>query len=88
MNSYCLGIRLDANYMEQACRMRDLCPYYTGVGLGAALSHPEQYQELDTYNNNECIYFDKTWQQEQTTCGTSESPTDGMTILLSPGSSR
>lgn len=85
---YCLGIRLDGNYKEQTCKMREQCPYYTNANLGAALSHPEQYQELDTYNSDECKIFNKLWQQKQETCETSESQTDGMTTLLKQGSSR
>lgn len=61
MYHYCLGLRLDLDYMELACEYRDRCPYYANNDLGTALSHPEQYQELPTYNSQLCKYFDKTW---------------------------
>ena len=64
MIGYCFGLRLDINYMEQKCQHRDVCPYYTNVNLGVALSHPDEYQELDTYNNNNCKYYDIQWQKK------------------------
>ena len=56
MYDYCLGIRLDANYQEQACKVRDHCRYYSDNRLSEIFSHPELYQELDTYNNKKCEY--------------------------------
>lgn len=67
-----MGIRLDPNFMEEMCKLREHCPYYTNVSLGVALSHPDDYQELETYNSNECIYFDKQWNSK-----TSETEKDG-----------
>ena len=78
MYFYCLGIRLDGNYQEQTCKMRECCPYYTNVNIGVALSHPETYQELDTYNSNECKYFDKQWNSK-----TSETEKNGQPTLWS-----
>ena len=59
MYCYCLGIRLDPNYQEMTCKERDSCPYYVNTDLSVALSRPDQYQELDTYNNEECKYNNK-----------------------------
>lgn len=53
---YCLGIRLDDDYNERTCRYRDDCPYYGKVRLSVLLSSPDIYEELDTYNNRECVY--------------------------------
>lgn len=64
MYYYCLGIRIDDVYAERACTMREKCPYYCNNNLGIALSHPEQYQELDTYNNKTCKYFDKNGEEK------------------------
>ena len=57
MYYYCLGIRTNDVFQERVCEHRERCPYYTNVNLFVAMSNPEQYQELDTYNYNECIYF-------------------------------
>jgi len=56
MVGYCMGIRLDGNFNEYACRVRDHCPYYSNNRLSEFFSHPELYQELDTYNNRKCEY--------------------------------
>jgi len=56
MKFYCMGIRLDSNYMEKTCKNREYCPYYHVDGLSDFLSRPDEYQELDTYNNNQCEY--------------------------------
>ncbi|MBR1448335.1 MAG: hypothetical protein IJ588_06285 [Prevotella sp.] len=61
--AYCTGIRVNDAFQERTCENREHCPYYTNVNIGVALSHPEQYQELDTYNNNQCPYFSQQWQQ-------------------------
>ena len=57
--SYCLGIRLDMNYQEQTCKIREGCPFYSRNDLDKILSNPEQYQELETYNSEECKYYKK-----------------------------
>lgn len=54
--AYCLGIRLDSNFTEIACSLREGCPYYRNTNLSESLSHPETYEELDTYNMNKCKY--------------------------------
>ena len=76
-----MGIRLDGNFMEVTCKYRERCQYYTNTDLSVALSHPEQYQELDTYNNGQCKYFDNQWQQKTETCETSEMQEDGQMTL-------
>lgn len=53
-----MGIRLTDAYMEYSCEYRDHCPYYTDTNLGVAFSHPEIYQELPTYNNKQCQFYD------------------------------
>lgn len=56
MICYCLGIRLDRNYNEVTCRVREQCGYYRNNDLSEFMSHPDEYIELDTYNNSECEY--------------------------------
>ena len=82
MTYYCLGIRLDENYNELTCEDREHCLYYTSVRLSEAFSRPDEYKELETYNNNKCTYFNEQWKQ-LTTCATSVSQTDGPMTLLS-----
>lgn len=82
---YCLGIRVNDVFQEHTCEYRDKCPYFSNTELGVVFSKPDEYQELDTYNNNECIYIDKRWKKTET-CETLESQTDGMTTLLKRGS--
>lgn len=53
---YCFGIRLDQNYQELTCKAREHCPYYVNTDLSVALANQDKYQELDTYNNEECKY--------------------------------
>ena len=57
--SYCFGIRLDGNYNEVTCKIRESCPYFKDNRLSEFLSRPDTYQELDTYNNEKCKYYDK-----------------------------
>lgn len=83
MYYYCLGIRLDTNYMESVCPYRDKCEYYGNTSLGELLSHPETYSELDTYNSDECKYFRSEWLQKTRICETLDSQTDGLLTLLS-----
>lgn len=85
MYSYCLGLRLDRTYNEIACEHRSRCPYYTNVRLSIAFAHPETYQELDTYNQEPCKYFNEQWKE---TLETSVAPTDGLMALLSSASSK
>lgn len=56
MFSYCLGIRVNDIFQERTCEHLEHCPYYKNTNLRTALMHPEQYVELDTYNDKECIY--------------------------------
>jgi len=64
MYYYCRGIKLNASYQEVACGHRDRCPYYKDVDLSKVFSNPCEYEELDTYDDKECIYnnFDKLTQ--------------------------
>ena len=86
MFGYCLGIRLDDGFNEVTCKLRDNCPYYTNTNLGVALSHPEKYQELDTYNSCNCKFYNEQWQQKTETCETSDMQTDGQLTLWSQDS--
>ncbi len=56
---YCMGIRLDVNYMEVTCKFRDRCKIHLDTDLQKALSRPDLFTEVDAYNNNEC----DLWQQ-------------------------
>lgn len=56
---YCMGIRLDVNYMEVTCRFRERCEIYLTTNLSEALSDPDSFTEVDAYNNKEC----DLWQQ-------------------------
>ena len=80
---YCLGIRLNEVFQERTCEYREHCPYYINTDLGVALSRPDEYQELPTYNSQPCKYFDKEWMK--TTSKTSDSQTDGLLTLLNRG---
>lgn len=51
---YCLGIRVTSDFMERICQNREGCAYYLNTRLSDALSHPEKYEEIDTYNDKEC----------------------------------
>ena len=82
---FCLGLRLDCNYAEVVCPFRDNCIYYTNAPLSKTLSRPDEYTELNTYNDKECIYFNKEWLQKTEICETLDSQTDGMMTLLSGG---
>lgn len=88
MYYYCLGIRTNDVFQERVCENRECCPYYLNVNLAAALSRPDEYQELDTYNDLQCLYFDKEWKKKTETCATSESQTDGILTLLKTASSK
>lgn len=70
MYFYCLGIRLDSNYQEVVCKVRDKCPYYTNTNLSVAMSRPTEYTELDTYNMNQCKYESLCKKEED--CGHQE----------------
>ena len=56
MYYYCMGIRLDQNYQERACKVRDSCHFYSEGRLSEFLSKPDTYAELDTYNNEICLH--------------------------------
>lgn len=58
MTNYCLGVRINGLFQERVCEHRERCPFYYNVVLSVAFAHPEEYLELETYNNNECKYFD------------------------------
>ena len=77
---YCLGIRVNDVFQERTCEYRERCPYYTNADLAVAFSRPDQYKELDTYNNDECFYIDKRWKKTEI-CEILESQTDGMMTL-------
>jgi len=81
---YCLGIRLDQNYAEVVCPYRDRCIYYTNAPLSITLSRPDDYSELNTYNDKECIYLIE-WEQKRQTRETSDSQTNGLLTLLNSG---
>ena len=86
MYSYCLGIRTNDVFQERVCENREYCPYYKNVNLSTALSCPDEYVELDTYNNVECIYFNEEWKKNKIqTCETSDMLTDGILTLLNKG---
>lgn len=61
MYNYCTGIRVNDVFQERNCEHREHCPYYTNVNLSVAFSRPDEYQELNTYNDTTCKYFDKSW---------------------------
>ena len=82
MYYYCLGIRINDLYQETTCELREQCPYYTDTRLSVALSRPDEYQELQTYNSQPCKYFRKEWENTRQECETSDSQTDGMQGLL------
>lgn len=83
MIGYCLGIRVNDVFQEKACEHRDNCPYYRNVNLGTALEHPNEYIELNTYNNKKCQYYNEQWiQHKDITCETSDMQTDGILSLL------
>ena len=83
MYSYCQGIRLNKSFQEKICEYREYCPYYRNIKLSVALMYQDQYVELETYNTEqECKYFDKSWQQNKPqTCETSDMPMDGILTL-------
>ena len=64
MYHYCMGIRVSDVFQERTCEHREHCPYYTNVNLSVAFSRPDEYQELNTYNDTICKYFDKSWKKE------------------------
>lgn len=79
--NYCLGIRVNDIFQERTCEYREHCPYYRNVNVRNAFEHPDEYIELDTYNNEECKYFDESWKKNKQKCETSDMQTDGITIL-------
>ena len=87
MFNYCLGVRVNDVFQERVCEFRERCKYYTNTNLSVAFSRPDEYQELDTYNNNECIFIDKEWKKTEI-CETLESQMDGMMTLLKSGLSK
>ena len=88
MYGYCLGMRVNEAFQEYPCEYRERCPYYKNVRLGIALSQPDDYQELDTYNNQQCKYLEDKWKMNTETCETSDAPTDGLMDLLKSVSSK
>lgn len=80
---YCMGIRVNDVFQEYTCEHREHCPYYANVRLSVAFSQPDEYQELPTYNNFTCNYFDISWKKE--TLKTSDAQMDGLQTLLSRG---
>lgn len=81
MKHFCLGIRLDTDFMEVVCPCRDKCMYYSNVPLSTKLSNPNDYLELDTYNSEECIYFIEEWLKPKL-YETSDAETTGLMGLL------
>jgi len=88
MYYFCLGIRTNDVLQERVCENREYCPYYRNVNLRTALMHPDEYVELETYDNDlQCIYFDKEWMKTKI-CATSDAQTDGLMTLLKTASSK
>ena len=80
MFKHCLGIRINDVFQERTCEYREKCSYYRDANLAEAFSRPDEFQELDTYNNDDCKYIDKEWLQKTETCETSDMLTDGLPI--------
>ena len=57
MYYYCGGIKLNASFQEVECEHRERCPYYKDVDLSKVFGSYDKYEELDTYNDKECIYL-------------------------------
>ena len=83
---YCLGIRTNDIFQERVCENREYCPYYCNVNISDAMSHPDVYIELDTYNNKQCQYFKEEWKKNKiVTCETSDMLMDGIRTVLNKG---
>jgi len=54
---FCMGIRLNNMYKEVTCEHREQCDIYLHTHLAEALSHPEEYEQADVYNNRPCKHY-------------------------------
>lgn len=56
---YCMGIRLNQNYQEVTCQVREKCAIYLLTNLSEAFRNPDYFEEVDSYNDKECDLWQK-----------------------------